>query len=235
MPITFSCNSCDKKLRVKDELAGKKVKCPGCATVLHVPAASTAAAAGPGSSAGGSSAGGGFYVKTDDGATYGPVSKTELDQWVTEGRLNSESQILREGAAQWQWASDEYPQLDQSASGGGQSNPFDFAAQGGGAGGGGGFPIDTGGGGGGYRAPHTAARGRGQVGNKSKIAAGLLGIFLGGWGIHRFYLGYTSIGAIQIVVTLLTCGLGAWWGLIEGIMILVGSIDRDADGYLLKD
>src|SRR5262249_2074384 len=37
--------------------------------------------------------------------------------------------------------------------------------------------------------------------NKSKIAAGLLGIFVGGLGVHRFYLGYTSIGLIQIVVT----------------------------------
>jgi phage FluMu protein Com len=55
MPITFSCNSCNKKLRVKDELAGRKVKCPGCATVLQVPATSTeeaGVAAGGGSSAG---------------------------------------------------------------------------------------------------------------------------------------------------------------------------------------
>ncbi len=66
---------------------------------------------------------------------------------------------------------------------------------------------------------------------KSKIAAGLLGIFLGGWGIHRFYLGYTKMGIIQIIVTLVTCGLGAWWGLIEGILILCGTqITTDANG-----
>jgi len=70
---------------------------------------------------------------------------------------------------------------------------------------------------------------------KSKIAAGLLGIFLGGLGIHRFYLGYVGIGIAQIIVTLVTCGVGALWGLVEGILILVGKIDTDAKGVPLKD
>jgi TM2 domain-containing membrane protein YozV len=71
---------------------------------------------------------------------------------------------------------------------------------------------------------------------KSKLAAGLLGIFVGGFGVHRFYLGYTGIGVAQIVVTFLTCGVGALWGLIEGILILTGSsITTDADGQTLKD
>ena len=50
---------------------------------------------------------------------------------------------------------------------------------------------------------------------KSRLVAGLLGIFLGGFGVHRFYLGWTGIGIAQIVVTILTCGLGALWGLVE--------------------
>ena len=70
---------------------------------------------------------------------------------------------------------------------------------------------------------------------KSKMAAGLLGIFLGGWGIHNFYLGYTGNGIAQIFVTLFTCGFGAIWGLIEGIMILTGSINTDAEGNPLVD
>ncbi len=66
---------------------------------------------------------------------------------------------------------------------------------------------------------------------KNKLVAGLLGIFLGGFGIHRFYLGYSKIGVIQIVVTVVTCGAGALWGFIEGILILVGStITTDVDG-----
>jgi TM2 domain-containing membrane protein YozV len=66
---------------------------------------------------------------------------------------------------------------------------------------------------------------------KSKLTAGLLGIFLGGLGIHRFYLGYTKIAIIQIIVSFVTCGVGAWWGIIEGILILCGKyITTDVDG-----
>lgn len=75
--------------------------------------------------------------------------------------------------------------------------------------------------------------GGGGVSSRSKMVAGLLGIFLGAWGVHRFYLGYTQMGIIQIAVTVITCGLGGIWGLIEGIMILVGSMDKDADGLPL--
>ena len=70
---------------------------------------------------------------------------------------------------------------------------------------------------------------------KSKMAAGLLGIFLGGWGIHNFYLGNTTRGIIQIIVTIVTCGIGAIWCLVEGIMILTGAINTDAKGNPLKD
>lgn len=70
---------------------------------------------------------------------------------------------------------------------------------------------------------------------KSKLAAGLLGIFLGGWGIHNFYLGNTGRGVAQILVTIFTCGIGALWGFVEGILILTGSINTDANGNLLKD
>lgn len=71
---------------------------------------------------------------------------------------------------------------------------------------------------------------------KSKIAAGLLGIFLGGIGIHRFYLGYTGIGIAQIIVSFATCGIGSFWGFIEGILILCNStITTDADGQPLRD
>ena len=71
---------------------------------------------------------------------------------------------------------------------------------------------------------------------KSKVAAGILGILVGGLGIHRFYLGYVGIGILQIVVTILTCGAGSLWGFIEGILILCGTtITKDADGIPLSD
>jgi TM2 domain-containing membrane protein YozV len=73
------------------------------------------------------------------------------------------------------------------------------------------------------------------VGAKSKLTAGLLGIFLGGFGIHNFYLGFTGKAVAQIVVTLVTCGAGSLWGFIEGILILCGSMNKDAQGNLLAE
>ena len=68
---------------------------------------------------------------------------------------------------------------------------------------------------------------------KSKLAAGLLGIFLGGLGIHNFYLGYTGKAVAQL---LLSCtGISGIWGLIEGILILCGNIKVDGKGVPLKD
>ncbi len=74
---------------------------------------------------------------------------------------------------------------------------------------------------------------------KSKIAAGILGILVGSFGIHNFYLGYTGKAVAQLLLTLVTCGMGSVvsgiWGLVEGIMILTGSINCDAKGVPLKD
>ena len=80
----------------------------------------------------------------------------------------------------------------------------------------------------------------GEVGTKSKLTAGLLGIFLGTFGVHNFYLGYTGKAVAQLLITVATCGMGAIvssiWGLIEGIMILTGSnITTDATGKALAD
>ncbi len=75
------------------------------------------------------------------------------------------------------------------------------------------------------------------AGLKSRLVAGLLGIFLGGLGIHRFYLGFTSIGVAQIIVSIFTFGIGSLWGFIEGIMILAKSASfmYDAQGKPLAD
>jgi TM2 domain-containing membrane protein YozV len=56
---------------------------------------------------------------------------------------------------------------------------------------------------------------------KQKMTAGILGILLGGLGVHHFYLGSTMTGVIEIVATFVTCGFGYVLGLIEGIMLLV--------------
>lgn len=78
-----------------------------------------------------------------------------------------------------------------------------------------------------------------NLNGKSKIAAGLLGIFLGLFGVHNFYLGYTGKAIAQLLITVLSCGFLAFvssiWGLVEGILILTGSMNVDAEGNPLKD
>ena len=74
---------------------------------------------------------------------------------------------------------------------------------------------------------------------KSKVAAGLLGIFLGCFGVHNFYLGYTGKAIGQLLITICSCfvlSFVSWlWGLIEGIYILTGKINVDANGNPLTD
>ena len=74
---------------------------------------------------------------------------------------------------------------------------------------------------------------------KSKLAAGLLGIFLGSLGVHNFYLGYTGKGLAQLCITVLTCGFGSVvsqiWGIVDAVYILSGKTDADGNGYPLTD
>jgi TM2 domain-containing membrane protein YozV len=70
------------------------------------------------------------------------------------------------------------------------------------------------------------------VGAEKKLVAGLLGILLGGFGIHKFYLGYTKEGIIQIVITFVTCGIGSLVGLIEGILYLTKSDQEFVNTYI---
>jgi TM2 domain-containing membrane protein YozV len=85
----------------------------------------------------------------------------------------------------------------------------------------------------GYGTPQYDPYGR-PLSDKNKVVAGVLGIALGGFGAGRFYTGHTGIAVAQLVVTLVTCGLGHFWGLIDGIMILVNG-GTDAEGRILRD
>ena len=70
--------------------------------------------------------------------------------------------------------------------------------------------------------------------DKQKLTAGLLGILLGAFGAGRFYLNQPGIAVAQIAVTWLTCGIGGIWPLIDGILMLTGSV-RDQHGRPLRD
>ncbi|HEX9260750.1 MAG TPA: TM2 domain-containing protein, partial [Acidimicrobiales bacterium] len=60
-----------------------------------------------------------------------------------------------------------------------------------------------------------------------KLAAGICGILLGAFGVHKFILGYTSAGLIMLLVTVLTCGIAgvvfSVIGIIEGLIYLTKS------------
>lgn len=69
---------------------------------------------------------------------------------------------------------------------------------------------------------------------RNRWVAGVLGVVLGPLGVHRFYLGYVGTGVLQIVVTLVTAGIGGLWGFIEGVLCLTGPVMRDVDGLPLR-
>lgn len=80
---------------------------------------------------------------------------------------------------------------------------------------------------------------------KSKIVAGLLGLFLGTLGVHNFYLGYTGKAVAQLLLTLIgwiiLIGpiISGIWALIEAVLILCSSYGsnwhRDGRGQELQD
>lgn len=82
---------------------------------------------------------------------------------------------------------------------------------------------------------------------KSKVVAGLLAIFLGAFGVHNFYLGYTKKAIVQLsltIVGLVLCCIviGAFlvwgiqiWAFIEGIFLFIGKIGKDGQGRMLSD
>ncbi|MFE2998851.1 NINE protein [Nocardia sp. NPDC059246] len=85
-----------------------------------------------------------------------------------------------------------------------------------------------------YGGDPEAPFGRDQFGvpfsDKSKLTAGLLQIFIGHFGVGRFYLGYTTIGVLQLI----TCGGCGVWSLIDGILMLTGKVP-DLQGRPLRD
>lgn len=85
-----------------------------------------------------------------------------------------------------------------------------------------------------YQAPAPA------VEPKSSLSAGLFGIFLGTFGVHNFYLGFTGKAVAQLLITVLSCGalamVSSIWGLVEGILYIGKSPNytTDANGVTLK-
>lgn len=168
-------------------------------------------------------------MKSEEGEDFGPVPREELDAWHAEGRITADCQLLCEGTGQWQWAADVYADLS-----GEEPAPAVESAP---------------------RAPPSKQKGPGKQkspvqpngpdklsrkttaapeddlppSTRSRMVAGLLGIFLGPLGTHRFYLGYWVLGLVMLA-TGGGCGI---WSLIDAVLVFLGKVP-DADGRRLS-
>lgn len=146
-----------------------------------------------------------------DGQQYGPVGMEEIRRWVAENRVKAQTLVQIEGTAEWKPLSS-FPEFASEL----KAAPPPFSAT-----------------------PPTIAPLSSTLASRAsnKVAAGICGILLGGFGVHKFILGYSGAGGIMLAITLcsafggfLTCGL--LWpacgimhiiGLIEGIIYLTKS------------
>lgn len=176
-----------------------------------------------------------YFVIAADGQKYGPVDVDALVQWAAEGRLVPTTTLIERGTER-QMRADSLDALSAAFQRVSSRGPGVVVER---------HPSSTGEAPTLTRGPGPAgptippmpmapappyAESYGQVGPKSKIVAGLLGILLP-FGIHRFYLGYIGIGILQLVTC---CFGGSIWCIVEGIICLCGGM-RDADGRELCD
>lgn len=184
-----------------------------------------------------------YFVIAADGSRYGPADIDTLVQWAREGRLVGETTLVERG-------SERNLRADSITAVAAVLNRLPSADS----------PV---------RPPVTIDRAHSEAAtmtqarpaspppppslqplrsqrefaysHRSKLVAGLMGIFLGSLGIHRFYLGYTGIGLLMLLLSVLggkitlgaSCGFVHLWGMIEGIIILCGGFS-DADGRPLR-
>ena len=104
MTLEIRCPTCGKTLRVGDEHAGKQVRCPACQQISVAPAAATSGATAIGGN-------GMWHMRTPEGQSYGPASWSQLQGWVSEGRLAADCQVAESPAGPWRGAAELFPAL----------------------------------------------------------------------------------------------------------------------------
>ena len=150
-----------------------------------------------------------YKIVGKDGLQYGPVTAEQLRGWIAEHRVNAQTLAQAEGAQEWK-ALGLFPEFAADL-GSPPARPL---------------------------APPTISLPPGPDNPRAsnKIPAGVCGILLGAFGIHKFILGYTGPGLVLLLVTVLTCGLAAFVthiiGLIEGIIYLSKSDEEFVRTYV---
>jgi hypothetical protein len=114
MAIESQCPGCRRTLRVADEFAGQHARCPLCGTIYTVPAAQgLLETVGTALEDSASRAEVSWRLRTPEGQLFGPVAKSELDQWVADGRVTGDCELMIESEGGWRAAADVYPVLSQ--------------------------------------------------------------------------------------------------------------------------
>lgn len=70
------------------------------------------------------------------------------------------------------------------------------------------------------------------LGADKKITAGICAILVGWLGVHKFILGYTTEGIIQLVIGIFTCGISSIVSIIEGVIYLTKSDEEFVRTYI---
>lgn len=172
-----------------------------------------------------------YSIVGADGGQYGPVDEDQLVNWARQGRVIERTEILDHDTGR-RFQANDLPQLNAYF-----SKPLDLRTPS--------APpqIVT------PVHPPAVIDHQGQlfipayrsVSHRNRVVAGLLALFFGVFGVHRFYLGYTGIGILQLLLATVlipaTCGMSlvfvGIWAMIEAIMCFVGGLP-DAEGRPLS-
>ncbi|MDP6445344.1 MAG: hypothetical protein QGG36_01385 [Pirellulaceae bacterium] len=101
MTIETQCSGCGRKLRVADEHAGRAAACPECGVSTPIPSDAEPLPVEPAI----------WRMKTPEGKVYGPITETEMKDWVNQGRVDAACTLSDDGE-QWRPAGEVFDQLN---------------------------------------------------------------------------------------------------------------------------